>query len=217
MSDRAASCERHRHVQRAQWPATACQTNDGLALSIRDRMAIRSRRRQMDPADGAWLDPAETAVQQVKTLGYAPDDVRTATDPSRRDHAGGIRLSTRESASHRREEEIAVSDRGPRGPLCRRSMKHGPNWTFYAEGGEAGSASGCVGAGHRELVFDDPCWPCRAQHACAARQWLHAGDSYFFHGQMHPPVVRRWHWGSFSARPTSTAPRASPTRSGCGR
>ena len=72
------------------------ETNDGLALvdtgiglgdiADPDRLGPRWVR-QAAPK----LDPAETAVQQVRALGYSPSDVRhvllTHLD---RDHAGGV-------------------------------------------------------------------------------------------------------------------------------
>ena len=84
------------------------ETHDGLALVDTgiglDDIANPPRLgpkwvRQTTPR----LDPAETAVQQVKALGYSPSDVRhlllTHLD---RDHAGGIRSAVLCLCSSRR-------------------------------------------------------------------------------------------------------------------
>ncbi len=92
------------------------------------------------------LDPAETAVQQVKALGYSPDDVRhlllTHLD---RDHAGGIPdFPNAKVHVHRRELDMAVLASHPRaeGPLRQGSMEAWPaNGCCMARAARTGSAS----------------------------------------------------------------------------
>jgi hypothetical protein len=86
------------------------------------------------------LDPSETAVQQVKALGYSPSDVRhlllTHLD---RDHAGGVPDFPQARVHvHRKEYEMAVLQRipAPKGRYITEQWKHGPDWVFYDEGGE---------------------------------------------------------------------------------
>src|SRR3954465_9487735 len=86
------------------------------------------------------LDPAETALRQVEALGYSKSDVRhlllTHLD---RDHAGGIPdFPNAKVHVHRREYDMAVARRtpAPKGRYITDQWKHGPQWTFYGEGGE---------------------------------------------------------------------------------
>ena len=121
------------------------ETNDGLALVDTgiglDDIANPPRLgpkwvRQTTPR----LDPAETAVRQVETLGYSKSDVRhlllTHLD---RDHAGGIPdFPNAKVHVHRREYDMAVTRRtpAPKGRYITDQWKHGPQWAFYEEGGE---------------------------------------------------------------------------------
>ncbi len=84
------------------------------------------------------LDPAETAVQQVRALGYSPGDVRhlllTHLD---RDHAGGIpRFSERKSArpSPGIRHGGGASDPGTAGPLHHRAMEAWPRLVILRRG-----------------------------------------------------------------------------------
>jgi glyoxylase-like metal-dependent hydrolase (beta-lactamase superfamily II) len=112
------------------------ETNDGLALvdtgigmddiARSDRLG-RKWVRQTAPR----LDPAETAVAQVRALGYAPADVRhlllTHLD---RDHAGGIPdFPNAKVHLHRAEYEMAVAHRiaAPKGRYVADQWQHGPD------------------------------------------------------------------------------------------
>ena len=77
------------------------ETNDGLALvdtglKLDDIAQPHRLGRRWVRQTAPRLDPAETAFQQVKALGYSPNDVRhlllTHLD---RDHAGGGQLEAR--------------------------------------------------------------------------------------------------------------------------
>jgi glyoxylase-like metal-dependent hydrolase (beta-lactamase superfamily II) len=182
------------------------ETNDGLALvdtgiGMDDIAQSRRLGRKWVRQTAPRLDPAETAVQQVKALGYAPDDVRhlllTHLD---RDHAGGIPDFPRAKVHlHRSEYEIAVAREiaAPSGRYVVDQWKHGPNWTFYAEGGEDWFGfKGVRALGNREpdiLMIPLPGHtPGHCGIAVRGKDYwlLHAGDSYFFYGQIQTPPVR---------------------------
>ena len=147
------------------------------------------------------LDPAETALQQVKALGHSPNDVRhlllTHLD---RDHAGGLPDFPKAKVHvHRKEYDMAVVHRiaPPRGRYITDQWKHGPDWSFYGEGGEDWFGfKGVRALGDREPDILVIPLPGHTPGHCgiAVRgpdKWLlHAGDSYFFHGQMDTPPLR---------------------------
>jgi glyoxylase-like metal-dependent hydrolase (beta-lactamase superfamily II) len=178
------------------------ETGDGLALvdtgiglgDIADPKRLGRRwLRQTAPR----LDPAETAVQQVKALGYSPDDVRhlllTHLD---RDHAGGVPDFPKAKVHvHRREYEMAVQGKfaAPKGRYISEQWRHGPDWALYGEDGEDWFGFKAV----RALSESEPDvlmipLPGHTLGHCgiAVRGksgWLlHAGDAYFSHGQLLP-------------------------------
>ncbi len=141
------------------------------------------------------LDPAETAVRQIEALGYSRRDVRhillTHLD---RDHAGGIAdFPGAKVHVHRREHAAAVSQTiaAPPGRYIAGQWKHGPDWQFYAEEGEDWFGfKGVRALGDREPDILMIPLPGHTPGHCgiAVRgkdSWLlHAGDSYFHHGQL---------------------------------
>lgn len=176
------------------------ETQDGLALvdtgiglgDIADPPRLgRKWVRQAAPR----LDRAETAVAQVKSLGYAPDDVRhillTHLD---RDHAGGVPDFPRAKVHvHRKEYEMAVTDRiaAPPGRYIADQWTHGPDWEIYREGGEDWYGfKGVRALGDREpdiLMIPLPghtLGHCGIAVRSGDKWLLHAGDAYFFHGQI---------------------------------
>jgi len=141
------------------------------------------------------LDPAETALAQVRALGFSPDDVRhvllTHLD---RDHAGGIGDFQKARVHvHRNEHAMAVEGRPP-APIGRyvgKQWQHRPDWQFYGEEGEDWFGfRGVRALGDRNndiLIIPLPGHtPGHCGIAVRRRDdWLlHAGDSYFFHGQL---------------------------------
>ena len=176
------------------------ETHDGLALvdtgiglgdiATPERLGKRWLR-QTAPK----LDPAETAVQQVRALGYSPHDVRhvllTHLD---RDHAGGVPdFPDAAIHVHRAEYDMAVLRKPapPKGRYVTEQWGHGPSWTFYGETGEDWFGF----RGVRALGDKDPdiLMIPLAGHTSghcgiavrAGDSWLlHAGDSYFHHGQL---------------------------------
>ncbi len=86
------------------------------------------------------LDPAETAIQQVRSLGYSPGDVQAfVADPSRsrscRRHSG---FSEREGARPSQRVRDGGVGKNPRAKerYISEQWQHGPDWAFYGEGGE---------------------------------------------------------------------------------
>ena len=176
------------------------ETGDGLALidtgiglgdiAAPDRLGRRWLR-QTAPK----LDPSETAVQQVRALGYSPNDVRhvllTHLD---RDHAGGVPdFPNAKVHVHRKEYEMAVSHQipAPKGRYITDQWQHGPDWALYGEGGEDWFGfKGVRALGDREpdiLMIPLPghtLGHCGIAVRIGEKWLLHAGDSYFFHGQL---------------------------------
>ena len=178
------------------------ETDDGLALvdtgigldDIASPMRLgRKWVRQCKPR----LDPAETAVEQVKALGFSPDDVRhvllTHLD---RDHAGGVPDFPKAKVHvHRTEYDMAVAGRvaPPEGRYITGQWQHGPDWNFYGDDGEDWFGfAGVRALGGRETdVLMIPLPGHTLGHCGIAvrgeSKWvLHAGDAYFFHGELEP-------------------------------
>ncbi|WP_338831579.1 MBL fold metallo-hydrolase [Bradyrhizobium sp. 27S5] len=177
------------------------ESNDGLVLvdtgiglgDIADPPRLgRKWVRQTTPR----LDPAETAVQQVKALGFSPDDVRhlllTHLD---RDHAGGVPDFPKAKVHvHRNEYDMAVTHQvaPPQGRYITAQWQHGPDWAFYgADGEDWFGFKGVRALGDREpdiLMIPLPghtLGHCGIAVRDKDRWLLHAGDAYFHHAQLH--------------------------------
>jgi glyoxylase-like metal-dependent hydrolase (beta-lactamase superfamily II) len=176
------------------------ESNDGLVLvdtgigldDIADPARLgRKWVRQTTPQ----LDPAETAVRQIRALGYSPDDVRhlllTHLD---RDHAGGVADFPKARVHvHRKEHAMAVTRQiaPPEGRYVTAQWRHGPDWAFYDEGGEDWFGfAGVRALGDREpdiLVIPLPghtLGHCGIAVRDKGKWLLHAGDAYFHHAQL---------------------------------
>jgi glyoxylase-like metal-dependent hydrolase (beta-lactamase superfamily II) len=192
------------------------ETDDGLALvdtgigldDIASPMRLgRKWVRQCKPR----LDPAETAVEQVKALGFSPDDVRhvllTHLD---RDHAGGVPDFPRAKVHvHRTEYDMAITGRiaPPKGRYITGQWQHGPDWNFYGDDGEDWFGfAGVRALGDREADMLMIPLPGHTLGHCgiAVRgkdKWvLHAGDAYFFHGELEPRPRMPFVLGLFQRR-----------------
>ena len=180
------------------------ETRDGLALvdtglglgDIADPMRLgRKWVRQTAPR----LDRAETAFEQVRALGYSPDDVRhvlvTHLDL---DHAGGLADFPKATVHvHALEHGAAVtgSVRAREGRYIGKQWGHGPNWKLHAGGGEDWFGfQGVRALDEREPdVLMIPLHGHTPGHCGIAvkgddgRWRLHAGDAYFHHGQIRTP------------------------------
>jgi glyoxylase-like metal-dependent hydrolase (beta-lactamase superfamily II) len=148
------------------------------------------------------LDPDETALAQVKALGFSPDDVRhvvmTHLDL---DHAGGLSDFPRAKVHvHAREHEAAMARATfkSKGRYIPDQWKHGPLWQPHSGGGESWFGfDGVKALTARETdvllipLFGHTLGHCGVAVRTGDTWLLHAGDSYFFHGQMErngPPV-----------------------------
>lgn len=144
---------------------------------------------------GPRLDASETAVRQVEALGFRADDVRdvlvTHLDL---DHAGGLADFPR-ARVHVHDPELGAAL--ARATLAERrryrpaQWVHGPAWAPYAASGEPWNgfecARGLEGLPPEILALPLP-GHTRGHAAIAVRGddgWLvHAGDAYFFRGEM---------------------------------
>jgi glyoxylase-like metal-dependent hydrolase (beta-lactamase superfamily II) len=132
------------------------------------------------------MDPQQTAVRQVASLGYAPEDVRhIALTHMHFDHCGGLPDFPRARVHVHRREREAFSGRPRRWTdlaYVRRHLGHGPEWALYEESGERWFDWPAV-----RLPFDPEMWLVPLfGHTCghcgvAVRTpsgWLfHAGDA----------------------------------------
>ncbi|MET8853047.1 MBL fold metallo-hydrolase [Amycolatopsis sp. NPDC004625] len=161
--------------------------------------------RQSNPV----ADPAQTAIAQVRALGFDPMDVRdivlTHLDL---DHAGGL-IDFPWARVHVHAEELRAFTEpraDERGRYRRIQFAHGPQWTSYADTGEPWFGFDAV----RQLdglppeILLVPLAGHTRGHAGVAvdtgHGWLlNAGDSFFFHGQVsadpHCPPGLRWFEG----------------------
>lgn len=146
---------------------------------------------------GAALDLDETAVMQVRTLGYDPADVRdvvlTHLDL---DHAGGLGDFPR-ARVHVHAEELAAarSRRHPKekGRYIAAQWAHGPAWVEHRTGGDDWFGLGAVRAVDEDVLLVPLPGHSRGHSAVAVRRpsggwFLHAGDAYFFHGEKERPA-----------------------------
>jgi glyoxylase-like metal-dependent hydrolase (beta-lactamase superfamily II) len=179
------------------------ETGDGLVL------VDTGFGRQAAEQPGKWLGkpfltmvgakPAveESAAAQITALGLSPEDVRHIV-PTHLDidHAGGL-ADFPNAVVHVRAEEhrAATSPKNPRERVRFRQIQfaHTPLWAPYDESGESWFGFDAV----RELkglppeILLIPLAGHTMGHSGVAVDtgdgWLlHAGDAYFFHGQLDP-------------------------------
>jgi glyoxylase-like metal-dependent hydrolase (beta-lactamase superfamily II) len=146
---------------------------------------------------GPRLDPAETAVAQVRALGHRPADVSdivlTHLDC---DHAGGLGDFPRARVHvHAAELAAARARRSAReqGRYVPAQWAHGPRWVEHAGPGGAGwfGFTAIPVVGDDVLLVPLP-GHTRGHSAVAVRRpaggWLlHAGDAYFAAGEKEQP------------------------------
>ncbi len=143
------------------------------------------------------LDVDETAVARVRALGFSPDDVRhIAVTHLDLDHAGGIPDFPRAAVHvHRREHAAAMARTGPRATwrYVPGHWRHAPDWQLHDDGGERWFGFDGVRSLLREPdILLVPLPGHTAGHSGiavrAGERWLlHAGDAFFFHGQLQTP------------------------------
>ncbi|MET7305167.1 MBL fold metallo-hydrolase [Embleya sp. NPDC005575] len=177
-----------------------------MVLALAYAYYVRRCRRHPDEYLGAeWvgyaapvLDLNETALHQVRRLGFAPEDVRhvvlTHLD---RDHAGGLAdLPHATVHVHKAEYEAGIAGGADRYRAAQ--LAHGPRWATYAsEQGDPwfGFDAVCRLDGLPEEILLVPLGGHTEGHSAVAvdtgERWLlHAGDAYFYHGEVDPDAPR---------------------------
>lgn len=141
------------------------------------------------------LDASETALQQVRGLGFTADDVTdivlTHLDL---DHAGGIGDFPR-ARIHVHARELAAARRPPlreRARYVAAQWAHGPQWVEHAEDGDDWFGFASITALSDDVLLVPLPGHTRGHSAVAVRRddghWLlHAGDAFFAGTQMDQP------------------------------
>jgi glyoxylase-like metal-dependent hydrolase (beta-lactamase superfamily II) len=179
------------------------ETGDGLVLVDTGfgRQAVENPSRWLGRNFVTFTGPQPTiedsAAAQITALGLSPEDVRHIV-PTHLDidHAGGL-ADFPNALVHVRAEEhrVATAPKHPRERTRFRGAQfaHNPQWSIYDESGESWFGFEAV----RELkglppeILLVPLAGHTMGHAGVAVDtgdgWLlHAGDAYFFHGQLDP-------------------------------
>ena len=152
------------------------------------------------------LDRTETAVEQVRALGFAAEDVRnivvTHLDP---DHAGGLPdfpWATVHVHRFERDDAIAPRDAKARARYWKNRFAHGPRWAVYEPAGDTWMDLPAVRALdglHHDVALIPMIGHTRGHSAVAVRtgaRWIvHAGDAYFHRDELDgagAPIALRW-------------------------
>jgi glyoxylase-like metal-dependent hydrolase (beta-lactamase superfamily II) len=144
------------------------------------------------------LDPAETAIAQVRALGHDPRDVTdVALTHLDLDHAGGI-ADFPHARVHVFADELAAAQR----PTAREKARylpdqwaHGPQWLTHDVPGDAWFGFSSVTALDDDVVLIPLQGHTRGHCGVAVRRpdggWLlHAGDAYFHASEkLTPPAA----------------------------
>ncbi|WP_245679342.1 MBL fold metallo-hydrolase [Actinomadura hibisca] len=186
-----------RPAARARWSATACWWRPAAGLVLIDAgLGTHDIARPAERLGADWiayaapvLDPAETALAQVERLGFVPADVRhIVLTHAHNDHVGGIADFPGATVHlHEAEYADAVAAAGP-----------GPHdWRTYGDGDGGGDSwHGFAGARPAEGLPPEilliPLGGHSPGHLGVAvdlgdRTLLHAGDTYFHHGEVDRP------------------------------
>lgn len=145
---------------------------------------------------GPSLDPAETAIAQVRAAGYDADDVTdivlTHLDL---DHAGGLGDFPGARVHVFADELAAASARSSVKEKSRyipAQWAHGPRWVEHAVAGEDWLGFSSVQVLSDDLLLVPLRGHTRGHCGVAVRRpaggwFLHAGDAYFAHGEKETP------------------------------
>lgn len=143
------------------------------------------------------LDPRETAVAQIRALGFDAADVRhVVVTHLDLDHAGGIPdFPDAQVHVHASEHAAAMNpSRRERERYRRPHFAHKPNWVLHREDGERWFDFDAVQAlpgGGDDVLLIPLHGHTRGHCGVAVRTgdgWLlHCGDAYFHHGEMLMP------------------------------
>ena len=181
------------------------ETQDGLVLvdtglGTRDLANPQRLGRAFLLAASPRLDPAETAIAQITALGFSATDVRhivlTHLDL---DHAGGMSDFPQAKVHvHAREHAAAMSYKSarPKGRYIPAQWSHSPHWQLYGTDGEPWFGFRGVRAlsdSETEILLiplhGHTLGHCGVAVRAGGGWLLHAGDSYFFHGQIETPAA----------------------------
>ncbi len=145
---------------------------------------------------GPSLDPAETAVAQVRAAGYAAADVTdivlTHMDL---DHAGGLG-DFPDARIHVFTDELAAATarKSPteKGRYITAQWAHGPRWVEHDVAGEEWLGFEAVKVLSDDVLLIPLRGHTRGHCGVAVRRpsggwFLHAGDTYFSHGEKETP------------------------------
>ncbi|MFI9010449.1 MBL fold metallo-hydrolase [Actinosynnema sp. NPDC053489] len=178
------------------------ETDDGLVL-VDSGLGVDDVRRPDETLARWWrwmsrpvLDESETAVRQVEALGFAASDVTdvvlTHLDL---DHGGGLR-DFPAARVHLSAEELAAATRpGKSGNDKVRypdnQWRHGPRWVPHEATGETWFGFEGVREVRPDVLLVPLFGHTHGHTGVAVRlgdRWLlHAGDSYFSHGEVETP------------------------------
>ncbi len=145
---------------------------------------------------GAALDPAETAVAQVRAAGYDVEDVTdivlTHMDL---DHAGGlgdfpgarVHVFADELAAAKARKAVREKNR-----YISAQWAHGPNWVEHTVSGESWKGFDAVQVISDDVLLVPLRGHTRGHCGVAVKRpsggwFLHAGDAYFSHGEKETP------------------------------
>ena len=150
----------------------------------------------MLPALRPALDPAETALAQLRELGHKPGDVSdivlTHLDA---DHAGGLG-DFPQARVHVHADELAAARhrRTPKqlGRYAPAQWAHHPDWQEHPVTGEDWLGFAAVHVVSDDLLLVPLLGHTRGHSGVAVRRpsggwFLHAGDAYFVHGEKDTP------------------------------
>jgi glyoxylase-like metal-dependent hydrolase (beta-lactamase superfamily II) len=140
----------------------------------------------------------QTALAHVQRLGFRREDVRHIV-PTHLDldHAGGL-SDFPEASVHVFEPELRAASepatRNERSRYRRAQLAHGPRWVTHALDGDRWMGFDRVRVLGEDVALVPTVGHTRGHCAVAVRDaqgWLlHAGDAYFFHGEVDPANPR---------------------------
>lgn len=183
------------------------ETDDGLLLvdtgsGTRDYAAPTPMMRWLLALSGSPRDPAETAVAQVRGLGYAPDDVKhIVLTHFHYDHAGGlpdfpqakVHIYAGEHAALMRPRTLEE-----RFVYRREHWAHRPAWVVHDLRGDRWFGFDCTPSVELDpTVFTLVPLPGHTRGHCGVALrlqdgWLfHCGDAYTYHGDVDPQNPRK--------------------------